>query len=121
MAASAPPAAAMPVNLLATRLFVPPARTDLVPRPRLFDRIQRGLQGKLTVIAVPAGFGKTTLLSGWRSSAGENAPRFALLQSRSAWTSTTAARSSTGAAGNRRSRSPRHPINCSRRSIRTSR
>jgi LuxR family maltose regulon positive regulatory protein len=77
MAANAPPAAAIPVNLLATKLFVPPARADLVPRPHLFDRIQRGLQGKLTLIAAPAGFGKTTLLSAWRASTGSNAPPFA--------------------------------------------
>src|SRR5690348_9490571 len=77
MASSAPPAAAMPVSLLATKLFVPPARADLVPRPRLFDRIRRGLAGRLTVIAAPAGFGKTTLLSAWRASAGERAPSFA--------------------------------------------
>ena len=36
-----PQPAAMPLNLLATKLFVPPARANLVPRPRLFDRLQR--------------------------------------------------------------------------------
>src|SRR5919199_3463866 len=41
--------AGMPLNLLATKLFVPPARANLVPRPRLFDRLQRGLAGKLTL------------------------------------------------------------------------
>jgi LuxR family maltose regulon positive regulatory protein len=59
------PAAAMPLNLLATKLFVPPARTYLVPRPRLFDRLQRGLRGRLTLISAPAGYGKTTLVSTW--------------------------------------------------------
>src|SRR3712207_3260411 len=59
------PAATMPRTLLATKLFVPPARAHLVPRPRLLDRLQRGLQGKLTLISAPAGFGKTTLLSEW--------------------------------------------------------
>ena len=59
------PAAAMPLNLLATKLFVPPARTNLVPRPRLLERLQHGLHGKLTLISAPAGFGKTTLVSDW--------------------------------------------------------
>jgi LuxR family maltose regulon positive regulatory protein len=59
------PAAAMPVQLLATKLFVPPARANRVVRPRLLDRLQGGLQGKLTLISAPAGFGKTTLTSAW--------------------------------------------------------
>ena len=67
----------MPLNLLATKLFVPPARANLVPRPRLFDRLQRGLAGKLTLIAAPAGFGKTTLLSAWHAAAGSTAPALA--------------------------------------------
>src|SRR5919199_4977322 len=59
------PAAAMSLNLLATKLFVPPARAHRVRRPRLLDRLQGGLQGKLTLISAPAGFGKTTLTSAW--------------------------------------------------------
>src|SRR6476661_7358722 len=55
------------INLLSTKLVVPPARAQLVPRPRLFERLEKGLQGKLTLIAAPAGFGKTTLLSAWRT------------------------------------------------------
>ena len=62
--------AGMPRTLLATKLFVPPARANLVPRPRLFERVEAGLQGKLTLIAAPAGFGKTTLLSAWHAAAG---------------------------------------------------
>lgn len=54
-------------NLLATKLFVPPARANLVARPRLFERVQAGLLDKLTLIAAPAGFGKTTLLSAWHA------------------------------------------------------
>ena len=56
-------------NLLATKLFVPPARANLVVRPRLFERLEAGLRDKLTLIAAPAGFGKTTLLSAWRATA----------------------------------------------------
>ncbi len=65
-AASAP--AAVPSNVLATKLFVPLARAKLVPRPRLLDRLQQGFQGKLTLICAPAGFGKSTLLSAWVAS-----------------------------------------------------
>ena len=60
-----PTPAALSSNLLATKLFVPPARANLVRRQRLFDRLQRGCQGKLTLISAPAGFGKSTLLSAW--------------------------------------------------------
>src|SRR5689334_11979629 len=67
------PAANLPLNLLATKLFVPSARANLVPRPRLFDRLQRGLQGKLTLISAPAGFGKTTLASVWVTGCGRPA------------------------------------------------
>ena len=59
----------LPSHLLATKLSAPPARAQLVPRPRLFERLAAGLQGKLTLIAAPAGFGKTTLLSAWRTTA----------------------------------------------------
>jgi LuxR family maltose regulon positive regulatory protein len=36
-----------------------------VPRPRLIERLNKGLHRKLTLISAPAGFGKTTLLSEW--------------------------------------------------------
>ena len=64
-------------NLLATKLFVPPARANLVARPRLFERIQAGLRDKLTLIAAPAGFGKTTLLSAWHATVAGGAWPFA--------------------------------------------
>ena len=73
---SSDPAVA-PLNLLATKLFVPPARADLVPRPRLFDRVAHGIERKLTVIVAPAGFGKTTVLSTWHAWAGKTAPPLA--------------------------------------------
>jgi len=36
-----------------------------VPRPRLIERLNEGLTRPLTLIAAPAGFGKTTLLGEW--------------------------------------------------------
>jgi LuxR family maltose regulon positive regulatory protein len=53
------------IELLRTKLFIPRPRKNLVSRPRLVDRLNAGLDRKLTLIAAPAGFGKTTLLSEW--------------------------------------------------------
>ncbi len=71
----APPTPVVPVvPILATKLFLPPARVELVPRPRLRARLDRGLAGPLTVITAPAGFGKTTLLAGLVEPARSAAP-----------------------------------------------
>jgi LuxR family maltose regulon positive regulatory protein len=51
--------------LLATKLYRPRAHPDLVPRPRLLARLASALSVPLTLIAAPAGFGKTTLLAEW--------------------------------------------------------
>jgi LuxR family maltose regulon positive regulatory protein len=62
----------MTLPLLTTKLYIPSPRPELVPRPRLIERLERGLDRKLTLISAPAGSGKTTLLSecaakcGWR-------------------------------------------------------
>ena len=51
--------------LLATKLYIPKPRVGLVRRTRLIERMNTGIQRKLTLISAPAGFGKTTLLSEW--------------------------------------------------------
>src|SRR5450755_433748 len=51
--------------ILATKLYLPPLRPHVVSRPRLIERLNEGLHRKLTLIAAPAGFGKTTLVSAW--------------------------------------------------------
>jgi LuxR family maltose regulon positive regulatory protein len=53
--------------LLATKLYVPTPRAGAIVRPRLVDRLQRGIDGKLTLISAPPGFGKTTILAQWLS------------------------------------------------------
>lgn len=60
----------MPETLLRTKLFVPPLRPNLVPRPRFSKPLNQGLQlgHKLTLISALAGFGKTTLVSEWVAS-----------------------------------------------------
>jgi LuxR family maltose regulon positive regulatory protein len=55
----------MTTSILATKLYIPPIRPELVSRPRLIERLNAGLHRKLTLISAPAGFGKTTLLSAW--------------------------------------------------------
>jgi LuxR family transcriptional regulator, maltose regulon positive regulatory protein len=55
------------IELLRTKLFIPRPRKNLVARPRLVDWLNEGLDKKLTLIATPARFGKTTLLSEWVS------------------------------------------------------
>jgi DNA-binding SARP family transcriptional activator len=59
--------------LLETKLYVPRSRRDLVPRPRLSERLDRGTASKLMLVSAPAGFGKTTLLTEWLA-AGPAAP-----------------------------------------------
>jgi LuxR family maltose regulon positive regulatory protein len=59
--------------LLRSKLYIPPVRPELVSRPRLVERLNAGLQNKLTLVSAPAGFGKTTLLSEWIASHGTGA------------------------------------------------
>src|SRR6266849_1327441 len=51
--------------LLATKFHMPRLRAPLVHRPHLVERLQQAVKRPLTLIAAPAGFGKTTLLSTW--------------------------------------------------------
>ncbi len=55
----------MSTPLLATKLNIPELRPDLMPRPHLLDMLNEGLNRKLTLVAAPAGYGKTTLVSQW--------------------------------------------------------
>jgi LuxR family maltose regulon positive regulatory protein len=57
----------MATPVLATKLYVPPLRPKVVPRPRLIERLNEGLKRTpgVTLISAPAGFGKTTLVSEW--------------------------------------------------------
>ncbi len=53
--------------LVTTKLYIPPLRPELVPRPRLIERLDEGVRQdrKLTLVSAPAGFGKTTCVSEW--------------------------------------------------------
>ena len=63
--AEAANASAQDFQLLSTKLYIPPTRANLVPRPRLVERVNAGSGGKVTLICAPAGSGKTTLASAW--------------------------------------------------------
>jgi LuxR family maltose regulon positive regulatory protein len=53
--------------LLPTKLVAPSPRPQHTTRPRVLARLEADLQRPLTVVAAPAGFGKTTLLADWRA------------------------------------------------------
>ena len=74
----------MAIQVLSTKLHIPPCRPNLVPRPQLIERLDERLStGRaLTLISTPAGFGKTTLLSDWLRSGSESLPAL-----RTAWLS----------------------------------
>src|SRR5437588_5458158 len=55
----------MSTPILATKLYLPRLRPNVVFRPRLLERLNEGVHRKLTLISAPVGFGKTTLVSEW--------------------------------------------------------
>ena len=54
-----------PFPVLASKISVPPLHVSVISRPRLVRRLDEGLDCKLSLIAAPPGFGKTTLVSNW--------------------------------------------------------
>ncbi len=62
----------MSAPILLTKLFVPAVRPELVSRPNLIEKLNLGLNRKLTLISAPAGFGKTTLVTDWLQSQGDD-------------------------------------------------
>ncbi|MDD5190273.1 MAG: LuxR C-terminal-related transcriptional regulator [Dehalococcoidales bacterium] len=60
----------MSTPILATKLYIPPPRPQAVSRPKLIERLNDGLQYKLTLISAPAGFRKTMLVSEWAANCG---------------------------------------------------
>jgi LuxR family transcriptional regulator, maltose regulon positive regulatory protein len=52
-------------TLLATKLFAPRPPAQSLARLQLAQRLDAGLQGKLTLVCAPAGYGKSTLLGSW--------------------------------------------------------
>jgi LuxR family maltose regulon positive regulatory protein len=52
-------------TLLRTKLVLPPLREKRVGRQRLIEKLNGGLDRTLVLVSAPAGYGKTTLVSGW--------------------------------------------------------
>jgi LuxR family maltose regulon positive regulatory protein len=59
------PSTLIELPLLRTKISVPQIPCGSISRPRLIEQIQRGVEGPLTLLAAPAGFGKTHLLIEW--------------------------------------------------------
>jgi LuxR family maltose regulon positive regulatory protein len=51
--------------MLLTKLHIPSAGYNVVHRSELFEKLNSGLNRKLILVSVAAGYGKTTLLSDW--------------------------------------------------------
>ena len=60
--------------LVATKLRPPPVRDQIVPRERLMERLRTGSGRGLSLVACPAGFGKTTLLAAWHKAEAARKP-----------------------------------------------
>jgi LuxR family maltose regulon positive regulatory protein len=54
--------------LIRTKLNRPRIVSDLVERPRLVAKLNKGLEQKLTLVSAPAGYGKSTAVSAWAKS-----------------------------------------------------
>jgi len=57
----------MTIQILTTKLYIPPLRPNHVSRSHLIQRLETGPREKLTIISAPAGYGKTTLVAEWIS------------------------------------------------------
>ena len=55
-------------TLLQTKLHVPLLRSSLVLRPRLTDKLNAGMEGRLILVSAQAGSGKTMLVTEWLNS-----------------------------------------------------
>ena len=60
--------------LVGTKLHPPLVRELTIPRERLLERLRSGSDRRLTLVACPAGFGKTTLLAAWREAEAARTP-----------------------------------------------
>src|SRR5690348_9723796 len=62
------------IPVLATKFYIPPPRPGLVVRQRLVAQLETGLRGPLTLIAAPAGWGKTTAVIAWCATVDQDRP-----------------------------------------------
>lgn len=57
-----------PVWLIDSKVVPDEQLVSLIDRPALVRKLNAGLNGKLTIVSAPAGYGKTTLIGEWRRS-----------------------------------------------------
>ena len=65
-------------TLLQTKLRLPQLRTRLVSRPRLIDKLNAEMDGRLILVSASAGSGKTTLITEWLSRSDHRVAWFSL-------------------------------------------
>ncbi len=70
----APAVTGQPPVLVTTKLTAPRVRDEMVPRGRLLERLESGAGAGLTLVACPAGFGKTSLLASWQAAEADRTP-----------------------------------------------
>ena len=57
-------------SLLATKLYMPRMRSDVMARPHLVRRLEEASNRELMLVSAPPGFGKSTILAEWARSTG---------------------------------------------------
>ncbi len=62
----------MPTPILATKLFVPIPRENIIGRSQLVTHMMAGITRKLTLVSAAAGYGKTTIVSSWAAACGRD-------------------------------------------------
>src|SRR6185295_11359792 len=60
-----------PIELASTKFTPPRVPAAMVERPRLLSQLDRGAESAVTLVAAPAGAGKTALLSAWAGACDE--------------------------------------------------
>ena len=53
------------VAILKSKLYPPTITADIIPRPKLMERLEAGRTRPLTLVSAPAGYGKSTLINNW--------------------------------------------------------
>jgi len=53
------------MQILTTKVSIPPKRSRLVERTQLIQKLNQGLEHGFVLVSAPAGYGKSTLLSEW--------------------------------------------------------
>jgi LuxR family maltose regulon positive regulatory protein len=65
------PGAEAPLPLAEAKLAIPGVRAGMVDRPRIRQALEGSSDTRLTLVAAPAGYGKTTAVRGWCESRGD--------------------------------------------------